>query len=431
MGSIARLGEVVGTAIVIASPGDRTLISPPPAPPLSVVDYPADLGQSLYPLVLTADVSWLPPQEVAYLNSQQALTLPKKEIIHTLLRYYFLHFHPLFPVVKESEFRESTIYGKPFSLLVFRAMLFAATHHTPVECAQDAGYTSIAHLRSSLYRSAKSLYDLGIEKDHFHIAQAALLLSDHFDYADPMGNTAWLAIAVQHARHANAHLKQMLQVYDVQKYRLSDLKRLWWCFFLQDRVCSLSSRRPLVVTLDQFDPSSADHLDISEVWDNECESFDAPMRAVLHRVLISQCRLATYLTPHVMSANHTPDLIGSNVCVEKEKALVMEAIWDLAPWDDEYEELVRDKVVIGNLAVAVNVHLTSSMGDPRGAPSPQISLPVHNTCPPSDPSSWHKNDHDSGSTSLDRLHAATITSQQTMQEWASELEEFMGPLFGL
>ncbi|KAL4941548.1 hypothetical protein BDV06DRAFT_223001 [Aspergillus oleicola] len=168
------------------------------APPLPVIDYPAELDQNFYPPILSTELSRLPPHEIAYLNSQQALALRKKVIIHTLLQYYFL------PLSESVNSREKTAYSKPFSLLVFRAMLFAATQHTPVECALDAGYTSIFHPRFALYRSAKSLYDLGTDNP-FHIAQAALLLADHSDYINPLANTIWIAIAVENARRANAH----------------------------------------------------------------------------------------------------------------------------------------------------------------------------------------------------------------------------------
>ncbi|KAL4961519.1 uncharacterized protein BDV14DRAFT_123233 [Aspergillus stella-maris] len=329
------------------------------APPLPDIDLPVELCQNVYPPVLSTELNWLPPQDVAYLNSQQALALPRKAIIHTLLQYYFLHFHPCFPVVRESEFRESTAYSKPFSLLVFRAMLFAATQHTPVECALDAGYNSISHLRFALYRSAKSLYDLGTERDPFHIAQAALLLADHFDYLDPLVNTTWITIAVENVRRASTHRSQMLEIYQIRKYRLSDLKRLWWCCLLRDRITSLASRRPPVLTLDQFDPRSADELSIAEVWDDDCEAFDSSMRNVLYQALMGQCRLATLLTPHTLSTNPSLGGIGPNVCVEKEKAAAMNTIRSLSSWINEYKELLGNRETRTNLAVAVNLHLTT------------------------------------------------------------------------
>lgn len=107
------------------------LVTNTAVPPWSAIDYTVSVQEnssvhSAWPPLLSAETRWLPPNDVAYLTSQQALTLPKKAIIHTLLQYYFLHVHPCFPVVKESEFRDGSLHQTPFSLLVFRSMLFAA-----------------------------------------------------------------------------------------------------------------------------------------------------------------------------------------------------------------------------------------------------------------------------------------------------------------
>ncbi|KAL4792558.1 hypothetical protein BDV19DRAFT_392052 [Aspergillus venezuelensis] len=204
-----------------------------------------------------------------------------------------------------------------------------------------------------------SLYDLGTERDPFHIAQAALLLADHFDYLDPLANTTWITIAVENIRRASTHRSQMLEIYEIRKYRLSDLKRLWWCCLLRDRITSLASRRPSVLTLDQFDPRGADELSIPEVWDDDCEAFDSSMRTVLYQALMGQCRLTTFLTPHTLSTNPSLGGIGPNVCVEKEKAAAMDVIRGLCSWNNEYKELLANRETRTNLAVAANLHLTS------------------------------------------------------------------------
>jgi hypothetical protein len=87
----------------------------------------AEGDQNFYlPCLSAENLRMLPPHDVAYLSSRKALTFPKKATIKTLLQVYFLHIHPCFPVVKESEFHQSACNQRPFSLLVFRSMLFAA-----------------------------------------------------------------------------------------------------------------------------------------------------------------------------------------------------------------------------------------------------------------------------------------------------------------
>ncbi|BCS27263.1 uncharacterized protein APUU_60311A [Aspergillus puulaauensis] len=340
---------------------NRPLVTNTAPPPWSAIEYPVSVQEnssvhSAWPPLLSAETRWLPPNDVAYLTSQQALTLPKKAIIHTLLQYYFLHVHPCFPVVKESEFRDGSLHQTPFSLLVFRSMLFAAACHIPSQCVQDAGYASVAQLRYSLYKTAKSLYDFGVEKDPFHIAQATLLLAYHFDSTDPLCNATWLAIAVQHTRRTNA-LRENPQ--DHRRVSQSDIKRLWWCCVLRDRILALAPRRPLVITLDQFDPSKADYLTIDDVWEGESNFYSPPMRKVLYQVLISQCRLASILTPLVMSAEYSPDLVGPQVCINRERALGWQAYSRLSSWEKDYGALLGHEEANKNLAVAVNIHITS------------------------------------------------------------------------
>ena len=202
------------------------------------------------------------------------------------------------------------------------------------------------------------MYDFGVEKDPFHIAQATLLLADHFDPTDPLCNATWLAIAVQHTRRLNAHRVQSQQGHR-RIVSLSDTKRLWWCCVLRDRILALAPRRPLVITLDQFDPSKADYLSINDVWERDSNFYSPSMREILHRILISQCRLASILTPLVMSAEYSPDLVGPQVYINRERALSWQAYSGLLSWEKDYGALLGHEEASKNLSVAVNIHLTS------------------------------------------------------------------------
>lgn len=83
------------------------------------------------------------------------------------------------------------------------------------------------------------------------------------------------------------------------------------------------------------------------------------MRKVLYQVLISQCRLASILTPLVMSAEYSPDLVGPQVCINRERALGWQAYSRLSSWEKDYGALLGHEEANKNLAVAVNIHITS------------------------------------------------------------------------
>ncbi|KAL5340782.1 hypothetical protein BJX70DRAFT_94207 [Aspergillus crustosus] len=312
-------------------------------------------AQDLYPIRLSAELDQLPPHELAYLTSQKALTLPQQSTVFTLLRHYFFHIHPCFPIVKESEFRQSTYHQRPFSLLVFRAMLFAAACHAPPKTATDAGYTSVQHMRLSLYKKAKYLYDFGIEKNSFHITQAALLLTFHFDTSDALGNTVWLSTAVHHTLKIS---KQRRGLFSSKAEDPSDLKRLWWCCVLRDRVLAVAHRQPLEITPDQFDTTKEEMLTMDEVWDQDSEYSTPAARIILYQALLSQCQLATILTKLVVSIDPCTGLTSSNTCIEKERALFKYTLWQLYQAEEQCRKLLETEEAQSNILVGVNIHLT-------------------------------------------------------------------------
>lgn len=74
----------------------------------------------------------LPSEDVAFLNMKGCLHLPDKPILNELVRQYFLHVHPMLPVLSESDFwagfnNDAAQAGKGIvSLFVLQAMLAAS-----------------------------------------------------------------------------------------------------------------------------------------------------------------------------------------------------------------------------------------------------------------------------------------------------------------
>ncbi|KAL4881626.1 hypothetical protein BJY04DRAFT_218070 [Aspergillus karnatakaensis] len=331
---------------------------PPPVPTAtpSLTVIQADLARhGVYPSHLSAELGRLPVHEVAYLEHRKALVLPERSTIHALLRSYFLYIHPCFPVVKESEFLESSRCHKPFSLLVFRAMLFAASSHVPLRCAEEAGYTSVYHMRSVLYQKSKYLYDFGVEKDPFHIAQATLLFAYHTTTTDPLCNTSWLSIAVQNAHTATT----LVPISSSQNtYLPSDLKRLWWCCVLRDRILGIGVRRQFLVTPQQFDVAREGFLTMDDVWDKDSEYATAAIRHILYRVLLYQCQFAAILTRMVVWVKPLSDLVSLDTCIEREKALSRYIYRQLSVGEHQCRGLLEDQEARNSILVSFSIHLT-------------------------------------------------------------------------
>lgn len=84
---------------------------------------------------LDLEVKNIKGSDINSLESQGCLSVPMKPILDELLQHYFLHIHPMLPLLDEGEFWESydgesaegDLDRKPrFSLLLLQAMLFAS-----------------------------------------------------------------------------------------------------------------------------------------------------------------------------------------------------------------------------------------------------------------------------------------------------------------
>jgi hypothetical protein len=71
-------------------------------------------------------------QDVNYLESQCCFRVPTPQLLDEFLKQYFLHVHPLTPIIDEQQFwdiyrgRATGLPKRPMSLLVFQAMLFSS-----------------------------------------------------------------------------------------------------------------------------------------------------------------------------------------------------------------------------------------------------------------------------------------------------------------
>jgi hypothetical protein len=77
-------------------------------------------------------LSHIAPEDIQFLEYKGCFHIPRKPILDDLVREYFLHVHPVLPVLDERLFwemyipRGSTAGCKKVPLFVFRAMLFVS-----------------------------------------------------------------------------------------------------------------------------------------------------------------------------------------------------------------------------------------------------------------------------------------------------------------
>ncbi|KAJ5685519.1 hypothetical protein N7536_008138 [Penicillium majusculum] len=117
--------------------------------------------------------------DLDYLESKGALCLPTAPFRKQLLKSYILWVHPQVPVLDLDKFLHSIAAndGKTrISLLLFHAVMFAASAFVDISHIQEEGYMSRKVAREVLFRRVKVLLELNCEDDPISTVQALLLL---------------------------------------------------------------------------------------------------------------------------------------------------------------------------------------------------------------------------------------------------------------
>lgn len=93
---------------------------------------PYYITASYYPFISMGAISSILPQDLQFLESQCCIHVPTRPIMDELMRQYFLHLHPMLPIINEASFWN--IYSSDagdyalddrIPLIVLQAMLFA------------------------------------------------------------------------------------------------------------------------------------------------------------------------------------------------------------------------------------------------------------------------------------------------------------------
>ncbi|KAH6651705.1 hypothetical protein BKA67DRAFT_679981 [Truncatella angustata] len=276
----------------------------------------ADITYSYYPFLSMNNLPNIMPQDVNYLESQGCFRVPTREILDEFVQQYFLHVHPVLPMLNEGDFWD--MYGdsghggsgERMSLLVLQTMLFSSCNFVSKTSIKSLGYPSIRAARATLYRRCKLLYDFDSETSMVYRAQSALLLSHwspNFTHAFKKANSTWLGIAIQDAKSAEAHHYSAMPTYSAtanpaQRKKQNVLKRLWWCCILRDRILPLGLRRSLKITRAHFDfdaQPGLGYLDLADEIDRS-KVYNSGTKRCLIEIFVQLVELGTVLTDLIM-----------------------------------------------------------------------------------------------------------------------------------
>ncbi|KAH8811351.1 fungal-specific transcription factor domain-containing protein [Xylogone sp. PMI_703] len=250
-----------------------------------------------------------PEADLNFMKSQGCFHAPEGHVLLTMMKAYFLHVHPILPIISEMECWRLWESDNPnsfrlgrFSLFLLQAMLFTSCSFVPSAVITKAGFKTVREARYTFYRRAKLLFDFEVEKDTVCISQGALLLSYHAPNDNKRRtNTNWLSNAIRFARISGADRYNDPDLPREQQVRL---KKLWWCCILRDRIMPLGLRRPLQITKDSFKCATYKPLDKEDFEDEIGYSkvYDEKTQLVLLSLLTPLCKLAGILTDVIMLA---------------------------------------------------------------------------------------------------------------------------------
>lgn len=191
--------------------------------------------------------------DIEYLSRKDALTIPKDGFRDELLRLYITIVHPLLPILDVNDVIGPILRGdghNPVSLLLFQAIMFSSVTFVDIEMLRSQGYPSRKSARKRLFRRVRLLYGLDCEQDHVALIQSLLLMAYWYDAPEDEKDTwYWMGLGLSMTRVIGLHR-------DPASLRISSKakrqrKRLWWSYFIRDRLLGLGLRRPARIRPDE------------------------------------------------------------------------------------------------------------------------------------------------------------------------------------
>lgn len=247
------------------------------------------------------------PPATPNLIPKDAFVMPPPGVSDALVDAYFLHVHPLFPVLDRDSFYLGyrDCRSAP-SILLIQAICLVGSHVST--------FDNVQALKMAFFRRAKALVDGRYDEDRMHLVQAALLMTWFSDGGDDVCANAWWWIGVAartaiglgsepvflHLPTVHGRLTVCLVHRDVTHSKMppSDKRtwrRIWWCLVQFDALVSLSLGRPRAVDLDE--------CDVPELTLDDFDSSITPTHAIYVMQNTKLCVIISDLLRQMFSMN--------------------------------------------------------------------------------------------------------------------------------
>ncbi|KAF4338137.1 cutinase transcription factor 1 beta [Fusarium beomiforme] len=167
-------------------------------------------------------------EDVRYLRSKGALSVPSVPLQSALLQAYVEYVNPcmpleLFPFLNAVNAGDGR--GEKVSLLMYQAVMFAATAFVDIEVLLEAGYANRKAARKSFFQKTRA--------------------------KDKKGAWHWIGVAISLAYTLCLHRDPSTTSMSSARQKLC--KRIWWSCFMRDRLIALGMRQPSRIHDKDFD----------------------------------------------------------------------------------------------------------------------------------------------------------------------------------
>ncbi|KAK2933519.1 Zn2-C6 fungal-type DNA-binding domain [Fusarium oxysporum f. sp. vasinfectum] len=255
---------------------------------------------SHYQCIEAYDLDRIEPSAALLLEEYACFQVPARPILDEFIRHYFLHIHPVLPVMDEVEFlgmfRTKNV-TRPCEaqvpLFLFHAILFVASSYVSSASLRKLGFDTAHEAQNEFYKRSRFLFVMCPCSNEAARARCALMLTYHAPLTSDRASAFWLSQAIEYAKRAGAHLYSHIEEGSHEK---TFLKRLWWCCILRDRIMALGLRQKLQIKPTDFD-FSLPGLDQNDFVDEMRLSmiYDTTTKVILVHLIGVLCELAVVL----------------------------------------------------------------------------------------------------------------------------------------
>ncbi|SCO88873.1 related to Cutinase transcription factor 1 beta [Fusarium oxysporum] len=258
-------------------------------------------------------------EDVRYLRSKGALSVPSVPLQSALLQAYVEHVNPympleLFPFLNAINAGDGR--AEKVSLLMYQAVMFAATAFVDIEVLLEAGYANRKAARKSFFQKTRASR-LSLIPEFQGLTKrlcSCCMISTANRIKDKKGAWHWIGVAISLAYTLCLHRDPSTTSMSSARQKL--YKRIWWSCFMRDRLIALGMRQPSRIHDKDFDVPMLEESDFeievfpqdNNILPRQCAVVrDTTMQHELADLFIAKVQLCICIG-HVLNSMYSDDM---------------------------------------------------------------------------------------------------------------------------